>query len=70
MGSINIATIIEYNLDNRGFWAIEMEEVYTCYAKLDPLMDNLDSDDNNLDFHTKLEGNDEHLDWLNIVEEG
>jgi hypothetical protein len=44
VGSVNIATIDKYDLDNRGFWAIK-EEVHACHTKLDHLMDNSDSDD-------------------------
>jgi hypothetical protein len=45
VGSANTAIIDKYDLDDRGFWAIEEEEVHACHAELDHWMDDLDSDD-------------------------
>ena len=66
VGSANIATIDRYELDDRGFWAVKEEEAHACHTEADPRMDDLDSDNNDLDFCTEQEGNDQHLDWPDI----
>ena len=66
VGSANIATIDRYELDDRGFWAVEEEEAHACHTEADPQMDDLDSDNNNLDFRTEQEGNNQRLDWPDI----
>jgi hypothetical protein len=35
MGSANLATLNKYDSDDRGFWAVEEEEVHACCAKPD-----------------------------------
>jgi hypothetical protein len=66
MGSANTVTIDKYDLDDRGFWAIEEVEVHACHAEADPQIDDSDSNDEVEDFHAKLEGSDVHLDWPDI----
>jgi hypothetical protein len=66
VGSANTVTIDEYDLDDRGFWAVEEVEVHVCHAEVDPWIDNSDSDDKVEDFHTKLEGSDVCLNWPDI----
>ena len=53
-----------------GFWAVKEEEAHACYAEADSQMDNLDSNNNDLDFCAEQEGKDGHLDWLDIEGEG
>jgi len=65
VGSANIVTI-DNDSEDRGFWAIEEEEVHTCYTEPDPLMGNSDFDDVLEDFSAKLEGIKPHLDWPDI----
>jgi len=66
MGSANTLTIDEDDLDNRGFWAVEEEEVHTCFVEPDSLLDDLDSDNEDEDFRAKLGVSDDHLDWPDI----
>jgi hypothetical protein len=70
MGSANTAAIDEYNLDNRGFWAVETEEVHACHAKLDHLIVDLDSNNNNEweAFCTDIWGMEDvgNLDWARL----
>ena len=67
MGSANTVTINGLDSDDMGFWAIE-EEVHAGYAEPDFLMDDSDSDDDP-DFCAEQEGNDVHLNWLDIERE-
>ena len=67
VGSANTVAINnEDNLDDRGFWAIEKEEVHLCFTELDSWMNDTDSDDKNEDSHAKIEESDGHLDWPDI----
>jgi hypothetical protein len=66
MGSANTVTINKYDLDDRGFWAVEEVEVHTCHTEADPWIDNSDSNNEVEDFHAELEGSDVCLDWLDI----
>ena len=67
MGSANTVTVNdEDDLDDRGFWAIEEEEVHLCFTEPDSQMDDTDSDNKNEDFCAEIEESDERLDWLDI----
>jgi len=67
VGSANTVTVDDKDdLDNRGFWAVEEEEVHLHFAEPDSWMDNTDSDDENEDFCTKIEESNECLDWPDI----
>ena len=69
VGSANTVTIDKYDLDDRGFWAVE-EELHVCHAEADPQMDDLDSNDEDEDLHAEQERNDQRLNWLDIEGEG
>jgi len=67
VGSANIVTVDDEDVsDDRGFWAIEEEEVHLCFAEPDSRMDDTDSDNENEDFCTEIEESDERLDWPDI----
>ena len=66
MGSTNTVTVNEDDSDDRGFWAVKEEEVYMCFVELDSLLDDLDSDDEDKDFHAELGVSNDHLDWPDI----
>jgi len=66
VGSANTVTVNKDDSDDRGFWAVEKEEVHMRFVEPDSLMDDSDSDDEDEDFRAKLGVSDDHLDWPDI----
>jgi len=66
VGSANTVNVDEDDSDNRGFWAVEEEEVHMCFMEPDSLMDDSDSDDEDEDFRAELGVSDDRLDWPDI----
>ena len=60
VGSAN--TITADDSDGEGFWIVkeEVAHTYIYHAEPDPLLDDSESDDEWEDFHTELEGIEEH----------
>jgi len=66
VGSANTVTVDEDDSDNRGFWAVEEEEVHMRFVEPDSLLDDSDSDDEDEDFRAELGVSDDRLDWPDI----